>query len=85
MNNLGKDYLFRDSIIVSLTSIINGLLYYLFGIYVGRKLGPADYGVFGALFSIFLIFTISATAINTLTIRLVSHFKAENKQKFCCA
>ena len=74
-----KDYLFRDSLIVFITSIIIGLLYYFFGTYMGRKLGPADYGIFGVLFSIFLIFTNSASAINMLTIRLTSYFKAKNK------
>ncbi len=45
--------------------IVSNILAYIFHIYVGRALGPAEYGVFGALMSLFLIIALPAGAISS--------------------
>ncbi len=46
---------------------------------MGRALGPADYGVLGALISIFYITSVPATTIGTTLTKFVSDYNAEGK------
>ena len=57
--------LVKNSSIVVAGIIISNLLAFVFHIYVGRVLGPAEYGVFGALMALFLIIALPAGAISS--------------------
>ena len=45
--------------------IISNIFAYIFHIYVGRALGHVEYGVFGALMSLFIIIALQASAISS--------------------
>lgn len=64
----------KDSSIVIIGIVVSNLLAYMFHIYVGRVLGPAAYGVFGALMALFLIVTLPAGAINSAVAKFTSKF-----------
>lgn len=51
---------------------------YLFQIYVARAVGPEEYGVFGSLFSIFLILTVPTGTIQTVVSRFTSEYNIGN-------
>lgn len=78
------DYARRDGDLSKHTSImfiatlIGGACNYVYQIYMGRALGPEDYGVFGSLFAIFYMISISGGTIQTSMTRFVSKLKAEN-------
>ena len=46
---------------------------------MGRLLGPADYGILGALFSILYLVTFSFGIIRTIIVRFTSDFKSQEK------
>ena len=56
-------------------SVVN-LINYAYQLFMGRVLGPADYGVLGAIFSIIYIVTFSFGAIRTAITRVVSKYAA---------
>ncbi len=55
----------KNSSIVIFGVIVSNILAYIFHIYVGRALGPVEYGVFGALMSLFMIVAMPASAISS--------------------
>lgn len=79
-NYLKKDELAKSGGIIFFASIIAGFFNYLYQIYMGRVLGPEEYGVFGALFAIFYIFGVISSTLGTSTTRFVSKFVGEGKQ-----
>ncbi len=70
--------IFKDSSVIIAGIIISNLLAYVFHIYVGRTLGPAGYGVFGALMALFLIITLPAGAINSAVAKFTAKFNAKD-------
>jgi len=58
--------------------IVNGSNY-LFQIFMSRSLGPADYGVLASLFSLFMILSVPAGALQTVTTKYTSNFKAHGE------
>lgn len=48
-----NDELTTNSAVMSISAVIAGAFSYLYQVYMGRALGPEDFGVFGALFAIF--------------------------------
>jgi O-antigen/teichoic acid export membrane protein len=54
----------KNSTIVVAGIILSNILAYIFHIYVGRSLGPVEYGVFGALMALFMIIALPAGAIS---------------------
>lgn len=75
-----KDELFKSGSVIFFTGSIAGLFNYIYQIYMGRTLGPEDYGTFGALFAIFYIFGVISSTLGTSTTRFVSKFIGEGKQ-----
>lgn len=67
----------RNSTIIVAGIIISNILAYIFHIYVGRALGPVDYGLFGALVSLLTILSLPSSAVGSavtkLTAKLNSH------------
>lgn len=52
---------------------------YLFQIFMGRNLGPADYGILASLFSLFTILSVPAGVLQTVTTKYTSNFKAHKE------
>lgn len=48
-----KDELARNSAVMSAATTVAGGFNYLYQVYMGRVMGPEEYGIFGALFAIF--------------------------------
>ena len=77
LNYFKKDELANSGFIIFIASIIAGFFNYVYQIYMGRSLGPEEYGVFGALFAIFYIFGVISQTLGTSTTRFVSKFIGE--------
>jgi len=58
-----KDSFFRQGAIIFFFSIIGYLSGYIFHIYMGRVLGPEDYGILGSIIAVVTLVTIPAGAI----------------------
>ena len=67
----GNDLLKHSSILFA-ASIITGLLNYLFQLYVGRMLGPSDYGIYSSLVALLYIMSVPSSTIQTSVAKLVS-------------
>ncbi len=70
--------LVKNSTIVIAGVLVSNLLAYLFHILAGRMLGPLEYGVFGALMSLFLLVTIPTAALAIAVAKFTSRFHSEN-------
>ncbi|MFA5173559.1 MAG: oligosaccharide flippase family protein [Candidatus Pacearchaeota archaeon] len=55
----------KNSSIIVAGIIISNALAYIFHIYVGRSLGPADYGIFGALIALMTILSLPSSAFGS--------------------
>lgn len=75
-----KDELTKNGSIMFIATVVAGTLSYFYQIYIGRFLGPEEYGVFGALFAVFYMIEIISQTLATSTTRFVSKFIGEGKQ-----
>ena len=74
-----NDKLLKHGLIILIASLGTGFVNYVYQIYMGRTLGPEQYGILGALFSIIYMEMFSLGSISTVTSKLVSEYKAKNK------
>jgi len=79
--NLFSDDLLKHASIMFLVSIIAGVCNYIYQLYMGRALGPEEYGVFGSLFAIFYIISVLTATIQTGVARFVSKFIGEGAKE----
>jgi len=70
--------LLKHGLIMFVSLIIARFFGYLFQIYVARSLGPEEYGVFGSLFSIFMLLSIPTGTIQTVVSRFTSEYKVNS-------
>lgn len=68
----------RSSILFLVTSTIAASIHYLFQFGMGRLLGPADYGILAAFFSILYIAQAPVQAVQLTITKFVAEFKAKN-------
>ena len=73
-----KEFL-KDNFVLFIGIFILNFLGYLFHFYVGRKLGPEDYGVFGSLLSLIYIIAMPLSAIQTTITNFAANFKARGE------
>lgn len=71
----------KDSIILFASVLFSNIMGYLFHFYVGRSLGPEDYGIFGAILSLLYLITIPMNTLQTSITKFVSNFKARNENR----
>jgi len=71
--------LIKYSSVMFVATIIANLFSYLFHVYMGRTLGPGDYGMLGSLLAAFYILSVPLEAISTTMTKFVSEFKAKNE------
>src|SRR3989344_864047 len=81
MNYLFKQdkKLMNDSIILFSSIFILNVLGYVFHFFVGRTLGPADYGIFGAILSLIYLITIPMNTLQPSITNFDSRFKARGE------
>jgi len=73
---------FRQTLVTSSGTIINGLLGMVFYILVARYLGPANFGIFSiAIAAIALIASIANIGIDTGIVRFVGRYMSSEKNK----
>jgi len=71
--------LLRDSAIIFAASMISNVLNYAFQLYMGRALGPADYGIFASIVSLLYIVAVPASTISVSITRFVSGFMGKKE------
>lgn len=70
-----KDYdLISAGLIFMVGAGATAVFNYLFHLFMGRMLGPIEYGVLGSLFAIIYMFMFSASTFNTVTSRYSAKF-----------
>ncbi len=77
---LRKDELLKNGTLMFISGSVVGILNYVYQIYMGRALGPEEYGAFGALFAIFYMIGIISQTLSTSTTQFISRFIGEGKQ-----
>ena len=75
----GNEKLLKHSLIIFIAGLLAGFFNYIFQIYMGRALGPEQYGILGALFSIFYIESFAYTGIDTIITKFISEYKARKQ------
>src|SRR5659263_786286 len=76
---LKKDELLKNGTTMFISGQIAGIFNYIYQVYIGRALGPKEYGVFGALFAIFYMIASISQTLGTSTTQFVSKFVGEGK------
>jgi len=71
-------HFFRSSFVLLVTTLIAAAIHYAYQFAMGRLLGPADYGIFAALFSIIYIVHAPVQAVQLTLTKFVAEFSAKN-------
>ncbi len=71
-------HFFRSSFVLLVTTLTAAAIHYAYQFAMGRMLGPADYGVFAALFSIIYIVHAPVQAVQLTLTKFVAEFDAKN-------
>lgn len=80
LNNFYKKNLslLKDNFVLFLAGIISGACSFIFHFYMGRTLGPSDYGVLSSLVAFTTIIIIGSQALQIALTSFVSNFKVSN-------
>ncbi|MAH48158.1 hypothetical protein CMI37_20210 [Candidatus Pacearchaeota archaeon] len=73
--------LLKDNLILFVTIFLANLINYFFHFYVGRTLGPEDYGVFGVLLSLVYIIVFPLMAIQTTISKFVAELNIHKEKE----
>src|SRR3989344_9658862 len=76
--NKNRSFL-QDNFVLFGTTMLLHILGFLFHFYASRKLGPAEYGLFGSLLSLLYIITVPLNTIQTAISIFVSRFKVSGE------
>lgn len=79
IERLQKDELTKNGITMFISGTVVGILNYVYQIYMGRALGPEEYGVFGALFAIFYMIGIISQTLGTSTTQFISRLAGQGR------
>lgn len=74
-----KESLVSSGIIFMFGSMAVAFFNYLYHLFMGRMLGPAEYGILGSLFALIYIATFSTTAFNLSVSKFSAEFHGSNK------
>lgn len=78
-NHYKNSSLVKDNIILFFSTMGLNVFAFLFHFYMGRALGPSNYGVLGVLLAIALFFTIAVFTTQTSIAKFTSEFKAKKQ------
>ncbi len=76
-----KQRILRDAALVGLAGIIAGISQSLFLVFLGRKLGPADFSVFGIVVSFSFLVVVVFGVFNAIVIQYLSYFEAKSQKE----
>lgn len=69
---IGKNLLIKGSLVILFGSVFANLGSYLFHLFMGRLLGPADYGILESLISIIVLLGIPVSVMSLIVVKFVS-------------
>jgi len=72
---------FKDNIILFFSSLVFSIFAYFFQFYMGRALGPIDYGILSSLFSLIYLMTVVVYIIQTSISNFVTRFKVRKEKE----
>lgn len=78
---LKNNRLARNSFIVFVGSFVGGIGNYIYNMFMGRMLSPADFGVLASLVSLFYIISVFSGTISVVVSRSISELKANGKMQ----
>ncbi|NOZ81066.1 MAG: oligosaccharide flippase family protein [DPANN group archaeon] len=67
-------------LIIFVMTLVANLFSSVFFFYLGRRLGPEQYGEFGSLMALFFSFYFITTVVGVIIIRYISYFQAKSQQ-----
>lgn len=70
-----KRSLFKEGGFLMIAVVFGNLLAYIFQVYMGRVLGPAEYSVLGSLTSVFYIISIPISTLTTVVSKFTAQYK----------
>jgi len=73
------DSLTKQIGLIFISSMVVNVSNYLFQIFMSRSLGPENYGILASLFSLFMILSVPAGALQMVTTKYTSNFKAHRE------
>jgi len=76
-----KDELFNAGLIFLFFSLIISGFNYLYHVFMGRMLGPVDYGILGSLFAIVYIFSFSSSPFNLVISKSVAEYSGRREKQ----
>lgn len=71
----------KQSFFVLLTAVVAGSLAYIYHIVMGRMLSVEEYGILATILSLFYIFSVPSSTIQTTIAKFVSRFKAKEENE----
>ncbi|MBI2667165.1 oligosaccharide flippase family protein [Candidatus Woesearchaeota archaeon] len=71
--------LIKDNFLIFIAFNMANLIGFLFQFYMGRVLGPSDYGILGTLLALVYLFNVFVLAIQTSIAKFVSDLKVKNE------
>jgi len=69
----------KQATFIFVASTLSNISAYLFHVYMGRHLSPADYGILYTLLALLMMVSVPGTTIQTVITKYASHFKAHNQ------
>lgn len=81
LNYNRDDSLIRDSFILFIATMFANVAAFFYHFYMGRVLGPVDYGVLGAVLSIAYIVSVPSIVIQTTLTKFIADLKAKKKNR----
>jgi len=75
IQNLKNNHLIKGSLIILIGSLTTGFGNYLFNIFMGRMLGPVDYGILASLLSLTYIIGVPSQTINFVVSKYVAEMQ----------
>lgn len=69
----------RQGVVMFVTSSVANFLAYLLHVFLSRMLGPAEYGVFASLLSVFVLLSVPAMIVRMVVAKYVSRFHAREE------
>lgn len=81
LNYNKDDSLIRDSFILFIASMFANVAGFFYHFYMGRVLGPVDYGILGVVFSIAYLINVPATVVQTGVTKFTADFLAKGENE----
>jgi len=81
-NHIKTDFLLKSGSIFFLSTFLVSGLNYLYHLFMGRMLGPHDYGILGSLFAIIYLATFFTQTFNRVISKHAAEFNSKNQNGY---